>query len=213
LTRAREQLLELELNQKLLRRRLWGLRIAIALVVIGAGVVVADHLGWFGYRGNDWARFGGKEFVVSHVIDGQTLMLQLDWSQQERVRLLGVYAPQPTSIDGGDPEHFGTECVRYATARAAGQKVIVQLDAVGTRDDRGALLAFVYLSDSEMLNLSMIRSGMAYADRRVKHSLSRQFEQAENEARNRRSGLWKELTDDRMPPWRQQWLQSLKRGQ
>lgn len=180
-----------------------------ALIAI---LILVDQLGWFGYAGNDWERFAGRQFTVSHVLDGQTLMLELDWSHQQRVRLIGVYAPRLGSGESEPGEHFSQESLKYVRARAAGQKVVIQLDPIGTRDDEGALLAHVYLSDSEMLNLSMIRFGMAYADRRSRHSMSRQFEQAENEARTKRTGLWKELRDDQMPAWRQQWLRSLQRG-
>ncbi len=212
MSRAAENALEIEVNNKLIRRRIWITRIIISAAVLVAVAIVVDHFGWFGFRGNDWERFAGKEFPVSHVLDGQTLMVEVDWSQQERVRLIGVYAPRLGSSESEPGEHFAQESMKYARARAAGQKVVLQLDPIGTRDKDGVLLAQVYLSDSEMLNLSMLRFGMAYADRRAKHSMSRQFEQSENEARTKRSGLWKELTDDRMPDWRKQWLQSRSIG-
>ncbi len=33
-----------------------------------------------------------------------------------------------------------------------------------------------------------------------------QFEQAENEARKKGRGLWSDVTEKQMPPWRQKWL-------
>jgi endonuclease YncB( thermonuclease family) len=33
-----------------------------------------------------------------------------------------------------------------------------------------------------------------------------QFERAESEARKAGRGLWKDVTEDEMPPWRRDWL-------
>jgi endonuclease YncB( thermonuclease family) len=69
------------------------------------------------------------------------------------------------------------------------------------------LLAYVYLSDLDCLNLDMVRDGRAYADRRYRHTFRPQFELAEAEARKKQRGLWKDLTEEQIPPWRREWLQ------
>jgi endonuclease YncB( thermonuclease family) len=58
------------------------------------------------------------------------------------------------------------------------------------------------------LNFDMIRDAQAFADRRVKCSMLGHFEQAENEARKKKRGIWKDLTEDQMPPWRREWLKT-----
>jgi endonuclease YncB( thermonuclease family) len=67
-------------------------------------------------------------------------------------------------------------------------------------------MAYVYLTDGDNLNLDLIHDGEAYADRRTTHSLHSPFEAAENEARNKKRGLWREVTKEQMPAWRQQWM-------
>lgn len=68
------------------------------------------------------------------------------------------------------------------------------------------MLAYVYVGDSDNLNLDLVRDGEAYADRRFRHSMRPQFERAEAEARKANRGLWKEVTEAQMPPWRRDWL-------
>ena len=80
------------------------------------------------------------------------------------------------------------------------------LEPLDTRDESGHLLAYVYLSESDDLNLDLIHDGQAYADRRRGHSRHAAFEQAESEARKKSRGLWSEVTIEQQPRWRQEWF-------
>ena len=51
------------------------------------------------------------------------------------------------------------------------------------RNDRGELLAYVFITEADNLNLDLIHDGQAYADRRIVHSLHAPFEAAEKECR------------------------------
>ena len=55
-------------------------------------------------------------------------------------------------------------------------------------------------------DLDIVRDGQAYADRRFRHTLRPQFELAEGDARKHARGLWKDVKEEQMPPWRQRWL-------
>jgi endonuclease YncB( thermonuclease family) len=90
--------------------------------------------------------------------------------------------------------------------QAQGKQVTINLQETQTRDKYDRLLAYVYLSESESLNLALVRDGHAYADRRFSHPLRWQFEAGETEARKAGRGLWKEITVEQMPEWRQNWL-------
>ena len=167
-----------------------------------------DRAGCFRYRGDDWRTFDHKSFLVSHVADGDTIVVRPTGGGAEtRVRLIGVDAPElHSSEDGGRPDHWADEARRYTASRVELKPVTLRLEQTETRDRYKRLLAYVYVDDSDNLNLELVRDGQAYADRRFRHSMRSQFERAEGEARRARRGLWKDLSKSQMPPWRQEWL-------
>jgi len=169
--------------------------------------IAADHAGVFGYRGDDWKAFDKQRFFVSKIVDGDTVYIHslANPTSETKVRLLGIDAPE-MSAEGGLPAYWAEQATTYLRVRALHQSVIVRLESTKTRDKYGRLLAYLYLSESDDLNLDCVRDGQAYADRRFRHSLQTQFEQAEGAARKARSGLWKDVRDDQMPEWRRRWL-------
>jgi endonuclease YncB( thermonuclease family) len=180
--------------RRILRWSALGLLAAVLLSV------VLDHAGAFGYSGSDQQRFDHKPVTVTRAIDGDTICVRTENGTVTTVHLLGIDAPDlPAS-------HWSERAARYTAARTAGRTVTLRLDPIGWRNDRDELLAYVYITEADNLNLDLIRDGQAYADRRVAHSLKAPFEAAEKEARSKQRGLWKDLRDDDMPLWRREWL-------
>jgi endonuclease YncB( thermonuclease family) len=140
--------------------------------------------------------------LVNRAIDGETVQISLG-TAQAIVQLLGVDAPE---------EYWVDRALHYTRARCEGRTVTLRLEPTRSRDPDGRLLAYVYLSDSDLLNLDVIHDGQGFADRRIRHTLRPQFELAENETRRKKRGMWKEMTEDRMPAWRREWLQKLGAG-
>jgi len=188
------------------RRRYRGFTYA-GLVVLGISALL-DRGGCFRYAGDDWRNFDHKTFLVTHVADGDTISVRPTAGGPEtRVRLIGVDAPELHSRDDPSrPDHWAKEARRYTESRAAGKPVTLRLEQTETRDRYRRLLAYVYVSDSDNLNLDLVRDGQAYADRRFPHPMRGQFERAEGEARKAGRGLWKDVAEDQMPPWRRDWL-------
>ena len=118
------------------------------------------------------------------------------------MHLLGIDAPDLPAAHGSE------SAAKYTAARAVGRNVTLMLDPVGWRNARGELLAYVFITDADNLNLDLIHDGQAYADRRTMHSLHAPFEAAEKEARGKKRGLWKDLKDEEQPTWRREWLKS-----
>lgn len=116
-----------------------------------------------------------------------------------KVRLIGIDAPEAGS-------HFAEQAAAYLVVRTTQKPLILRLEPTETRDRFGRLLAYVYSSDASCVNQEIVRDGFAYADRRHRHSLRAQFEMAENEARKKSRGLWKDLAQSDMPEWRREWL-------
>ena len=188
------------------RRRVRRATLA-GLVLLGLSAVL-DRAGVFRYAGDDWRAFDQKTFVVTHVADGDTITVRpAGGGAETRVRMLGIDAPELRPRDDeGRPDFWAKESRRYTEGRARGRTVTLRLEQTETRDRYKRLLAYVYVSDSACLNLDLVRDGHAYADRRFSHSMRPQFERAENEARKARRGLWKDVADEQMPPWRRDWL-------
>jgi micrococcal nuclease len=159
--------------------------------------------------GSDWATFDKQRFLVTRVADGDTITVRSP-AGDTQVRLLGVDAPEVYRDGQSYPDHWADRAAAYMRARAEGRYVTLQLDPPQTRDRYDRLLAYVYLSDTDCLNMDLVRDGQAYADRRFKHAFKPQYEMAENEARKKGRGLWKDVTVEQMPPWRREWLRELE---
>jgi endonuclease YncB( thermonuclease family) len=197
-----------------LRRRTWTRRGIFTALLLVALTSVLDRARVFGYRGDDWAHFDRHQVLVTSVIDGDTVHIRVsDAIPDEKVRLLGIDAPEIAHNSGQTSAHWGPEATAYLKQRVEGKSITLRLDSTQTRDKYHRLLAYLYLNgDAENVNLSLVRDGDAYADRFHSHSMRRQFEQAEDEARGKAKGLWTDVTEAQMPAWRQRWLAERRGG-
>jgi endonuclease YncB( thermonuclease family) len=176
-----------------------------SLLALVMALAIADRAGAFGYRGDDWSRYNQKAVRMIEVIDGDTFRAKLDGSEDViTVRLIGVDAPEMPDA------HWCNEAKRYTEARLTNRAVTLRLDGTQTRDEAGNLLAYVYIHDNDCLNVDIVRDAQAFADRRVRHTLRSSIETLETQARLKRRGMWKDLSDDHQPAWRQDWLRSLR---
>jgi micrococcal nuclease len=195
-----------------LRRRSWTRRSVITAIVLIVISIVLDRLGTFRYRGDDWEAFDRKTFTVSHVVDGDTVRIQrIAGGEEETIRLLGIDAPEIAHSRTEKPDHWGNEATSYLETIIEGKPVVLHLDTTQTRDKYRRLLAYLYVGEAENINLSLVRDGQAYAHRDYAHSMKRQFEQAEDEARGKSRGLWQDVSEKQMPPWRQRWLETKRK--
>lgn len=194
----------IKLRSPLRRRRLfiWLGRLMLL------GIAAVTIAGFISPRTSDWRRFDHHSFLVSQVNGGDRFLID-DNGTSVPVHLLGTQAPPLTDPSTGQPAHGGAASADYLRARLNHQRVIIRLDTLQTRDSDGALLAYVYLTDTDCINADAIHDGMVYADRRAPHAYHMQYEQAENDARKKQRGLWRGLTENDMPAWRRAWLHSL----
>ena len=152
----------------------------ILLVTLFGAAVVLDHLGCFGYRGDDWARFDGRRFD-SLRIDQRGLFVT-SGGRETTIHLLGL---EPA-------DHAMPAFQSYLLGELSGKPVIVKLDSLQTRDAGGCLLAYIYLIPEKCVNVDLIRAGVGHVDRTQRHSLLPVFEGAEADARKHNRGLWKD---------------------
>ena len=135
-----------------------------------------------------------QSFAVRYVLDGDTI----DVAGVGRVRLLGIDAPELGS--GSDtPEPFAREA-RDRLASLA-ERRWVRLEADGDeRDSYRRALAYVFRTDGVLLNVEVVRAGLArVSTRRALRELSA-LQRAEQEAQRARRGMWGErpLIPDRV---------------
>jgi len=188
----------------------------IGLSLIGAALLICLDRGVFApywsrrttasrpATAQDTARYHGRRFAVTRVVDGDTLDINApDTSgSSTRIRLLGIDAPE--LVHKGEPEmYFATEATDYARQLAQGVTVTIYLDADGpSRGKYGRLLAYVEMPDGQFLNELLVSDGYAYADSRFAHSYYHRYKQLEASARALKKGLWATITLEQMPSWR-----------
>ena len=159
------------------------IRYTASLLLGGFALAVfLDHLGCFGYRGDDRAHFDQKRFTIESITDRATLVL--DDAPHTEVTLLGVRVPAPG-------ESGASAAKAYLQHAVVDKQVILKLDPLQTRDE-GRLRAYVYSNESEVLNVLVVKDGIAYADT-AKHALRASVEAAEADARRHHRGVWNDI--------------------
>ncbi len=94
--------------------------------------------------------------TVADVVDGDTAYVVLDGNKKEKVRFIGVDAPELTESDG-------KEAALYAESRLHGRRVWLEKGA-GERDKYGRLLAYVWFSSPEGAGETEVRAKMFNAE-------------------------------------------------
>ncbi len=154
--------------------------------------------------GDDFARYHERVFGVVRVVDGDTLDINAPDGAKDRtrIRLWGVDTPEVKGSPRG-AMHWGAEASTFAKETLVGATVGIELLRRRTRDRYGRLLAYVYLPSGKMFNELLVEQGHAYADVRFGHPYRSHFSDLEISARASERGLWRDVTLEEMPEWRQ----------
>ena len=147
--------------------------VATMACAIGAVVAAAAPAGSFTLRG-----------VVSSVTDGDTIVVELTSGKRERVRLIGIDAPERGRC-------YSSSATAAARRLADGRAVVLRGDSTqATRDRYGRLLAYVWLPGGRDLGYGLVRGGFAKA-----YVYDRPFERLaiyrRAEAAARGTGIWR----------------------
>jgi micrococcal nuclease len=135
----------------------------------------AEMLGPFTFRG-----------TVTHIVDGDTLDVRLSNGKKERIRLIGIDAPER----GGC---FSSSATARARQLALSKPVVIRGDATqDTRDRYGRLLAYVWIPGGKDLGFQLIAGGFAkpYVYRSAFERLAA-YRKAEAGAKRADVGQWK----------------------
>jgi micrococcal nuclease len=128
---------------------------------------------------------------VSKVVDGDTFWIINAKGQEEKIRLIGVDAPESRKTGKKEIGYYGKESKAYVTQLLTGRKVRLEYD-VSKYDRFKRTLAYVYLENGTFLNAFLIKNGYASVmtvPPNVRHA--ELFVQLQKEARENNRGLWK----------------------
>lgn len=141
--------------------------------------------------------YRGMSTKIYKVVDGDTILVNNPFRRKRRykVRLIGVDAPESMRSLYQNVAPFGAEASQYVKKRLyKGRRVFLYYDKE-PRDKFGRVLAYIYLTNGEFFNATLVKKGYAFAKKyppNVKHSTY--FEKLARKARNRKRGLWKIYT-------------------
>lgn len=125
------------------------------------------------------------------VFDADTILVQMADGVREKVRLLGVDAPEVQGYR--DAEAGGEEAKARAQALLGAGPLQLETDKTADGRDRyGRLLCYVRLPDGRDLGRTLIEEGYARAYRRFTYRRSKDYLSAETQARSAGRGLWAE---------------------
>ncbi|MFD2968652.1 thermonuclease family protein [Sphingobacterium bambusae] len=124
------------------------------------------------------------------MVDGDTFVVENGTKKGDKVRLIGVDAPETRNTSRKKIGYYGEESKVFLTKLLTNKKVRLVED-VGKRDRYGRILAYVYLGKT-FVNAELVKKGYAQVytvPPNVKYA--KLFVELEREARNHGRGLWK----------------------
>lgn len=186
------------IEQLVTKRRRANWRWSIMILVLIVILTWMDRQGKLLTRGGDWNRYQDQSFLVTRVVDGDTLDLDAPdgESQTTRVRLWGIDTPElARPSQGTSAEPFAEQARDRARELADGRTVRITVEPSRLRDRYGRLLVFVELPDGSSLNEQLVVEGLAEADDRWQHPKLERFELLEKQARSDRVGMWAEAVE------------------
>lgn len=129
--------------------------------------------------------------TVMVVYDGDTIEVQLTSGEKEKIRLIGVDAPE-TDSENHETRLKALFSKRFAFKFLYKKRVRIQYDWE-KRDTYGRLLAYIWTEDGTFFNEFVINKGFAAAYTRFKYKpeYRERFLQAEEYAKKRGNGIWK----------------------
>lgn len=122
------------------------------------------------------------------VVDGDTIWVRMPDGSAEKVRYIGIDAPETAHADA-PAEYLGQEATAHNAKLLASGPLGLETD-LDERDDYGRLLAYVWAGDT-FVNERLVLDGLARAHN-YPPNLTRQWLlwEAQDKARVARVGLW-----------------------
>ncbi|EJD02961.1 transcription factor [Fomitiporia mediterranea MF3/22] len=143
-----------------------------------------------------YKRLGRMPAVVDYVASGSRFKILLPKDNQSITLVLGgIRAPRTARNANEKGEPFGAEAAEFATRRYMQRDVEIEIDTV---DKSGGFIGALYLNKTENAAITLIREGLASVHGFSADTLpwAKQLYDAEEEAKQNKSGLWKDYDAD-----------------
>jgi micrococcal nuclease len=130
--------------------------------------------------------------LVRKVVDGDTFWADDGTEKGQKIRLIGLDAPESRKSFKKEVGYFGKEAKEYLTNLLQGKSVKLEYDVTRV-DQYGRTLAYVYLEDGTFVNAELVKNGYAMVmtfPPNVK--FADLFVKLQQEARENNRGLWKQ---------------------
>ena len=132
----------------------------------------------------------GETYLVTKVVDVDTFWIDDGTPRGQKIRLIGVDAPETQNSRTRKKGEMGEEVKDYLTSLILNKKVRLEYDA-GRYDRYRRTLAYVYLEDGTFINNHLLEKGyavlMTYPPN-IKHIDL--FKETQTRAREASKGLW-----------------------
>jgi micrococcal nuclease len=172
-----------------LGRSVWLRLVSLAAIVIVL-IVISILVAFSQAEDGDTvtATRNDRETTLAQVVDGDTIWVLLADGSEEKVRYIGIDAPELAHEDSPG-EYLGDEAAAHNAALLQSGPLRLETD-VEERDEFGRLLAYVWAGEV-FVNRQMVLDGYAWAHE-YPPNLSRQEElwSAHDQAREARVGIW-----------------------
>lgn len=131
-------------------------------------------------------------YAISKFVDGDTFWITDGEGRVEKIRFIGIDAPEPRNYGKKKEQPFGKETSEFVKNYLKGKKVRLEFD-VQKYDQYQRTLAYIWLEDGTLLNDYIVRNGFAVVSTyppNVKYQ--NRFVKSERYAREKKLGMWAE---------------------
>lgn len=144
----------------------------------------------YSWSGQNNERSASESATLIRIVDGDTIEVSLGGAV-EKVRLMGIDAPE--SVDPRRPvECYGKESSSHLSLLLAAPSIYLESESTAAnRDTYNRLLRYVFTSQGELVNKTMIEDGYAFEyTYDIPYTRRDEFIRAEHDARKSALGLW-----------------------
>ncbi len=130
-------------------------------------------------------------YEIYKFVDGDTFWITDGKGRKEKIRFIGIDAPEPRSVGKKKKQPYGEEASAFVKKYLKGKKVRLEFD-VQKYDRYQRTLAYIWLEDGTLLNDYIVRNGYAVVSTfppNVKYQ--QRFLKSERYAREKKLGMWK----------------------
>ncbi|MFV0391817.1 MAG: thermonuclease family protein [Paludibacteraceae bacterium] len=130
-------------------------------------------------------------YSVHRFVDGDTFWITDGKGHVEKIRLIGIDAPEARNYGKKKEQPFGKEASAFVSKFLRKKKVRLEFD-VQKKDQYDRTLAYIWLENGVMLNDYIVRQGFAVVSTyppNVKYQT--RFVKSERFAREKKVGMWR----------------------